>query len=161
MISNAVISADGKYRYTLTREWGQYRRMLFVMLNPSTADAEVDDPTIRRCISFAEREQCDSMEVVNLYGYRTTDPKELWQQFDPYGPDNARHVIEALDRADLVVAAWGANAKRDRNRSYRMTLNDPHVFGLTKQGFPRHPLYLKADTPLVRWSEVEARAGGI
>ena len=160
MISNAVISADGKYRYTLTREWGQYRRMLFVMLNPSTVDAEVDDPTIRRCIGFAEREQCDSLEVVNLYAYRATDPNELKQQLDPEGPLNGRHVIEAKGRAAIVVAAWGARARLHLNRHYRSLLDSPYVFGLTKLGFPLHPLYLKADTPLVRWSEVEARAGG-
>ena len=161
MISNAVLSADGKYRYSLTREWGQYRRMLFVMLNPSTADAEVDDPTIRRCIGFAEREQCDSIEVVNLYAYRARDPMELKQQLDPEGPLNPRHVIEAQNRAEVIVAAWGAQARFHLSRHYRRQLSDPYVFGLTKFGFPRHPLYVKADAPLVRWSEVEARAGGI
>ena len=119
------------------------------MLNPSTADAEIDDPTIRRCKSFAQREGCSTLEVVNLYAYRATDPKQLWQVFDPIGPENDRYISEAVARADVVIAAWGAHAKRLRAKSVARHIPDAFALGFTIQGVPRHPLYLKSDAPLI------------
>ena len=148
--SSAVISTDEKYRYLLRREFGGYgRTCVFVMLNPSTADADEDDPTIRRCNSFARRENCSALEVVNLYAYRSTDPKQLWQVFDPVGPENDRYIREAVANADVVIAAWGAHAKRMRARVVDRMIPGAFALGFTKQGSPKHPLYIKADAPLI------------
>ena len=152
--SGAVLSDDGLYRYQLWRTWDPVnpKRMLFVMLNPSTADAERDDPTIRRCIGFAKREGCGSLEVVNLYALRATKPAHLLDHPDPEGPDNYHHWELALGRADIVVAAWGASIPRwlpissAANRGWR---HDWYCLGITKDGCPRHPLFVPADQPLV------------
>ncbi len=143
----------GLYRYLLTREFGDDSTCLFVMLNPSTADAEQDDPTIRRCISFAKREGFGRLEIVNLYAFRSSSPSILFAAIDPVGPANDHEIEVALDRADSVVVAWGNHAEQERvnkvvgliKRSCKVT----NCFGLTKLCQPRHPLYLKADADLV------------
>ncbi len=159
-MSTAIISPCGTYRYTLRRRIPSALRWvkpcLFVMLNPSTADATKDDPTIRRCIGFAKREGCTDLTVVNLYALRATDPAELGKHADPFGPDNGRHLAEqiALHRHEIIIAAWGANpfAYRQESTSVaKMALRTAGAFclGTTAQGHPRHPLYVKADQPLV------------
>jgi hypothetical protein len=123
------------------------------MLNPSTANAEQNDPTIRRCISFAKREGFGRLEVVNMYGFRSPSPSVLFAAPDPAGPDNDHEIEVALDRADSGVVAWGNHAEQERvfkvvgliKRSGKAS----NCFGLTKLGQPRHPLYLKADADLV------------
>lgn len=151
--SDAVISPCGRYRYTLTRRWGEGAPLLFVMLNPSTADASVDDPTIRRCLGFARREGFQALEVVNLFAFRATDPAELVTAVCPIGPDNTRHLIEARRRAGLVVAAWGAfvpRAYRDRPQDVINVLACGLLcLGMTAKGEPRHPLFVRGDAPLV------------
>jgi len=149
----AVISDDGLYRYSLERWWDHGDgAVLFVMLNPSTADASVDDPTIRRCIGFARTWGKQGIIVCNLYAYRATDPRELDRVHDPIGPDNQRHLDAALGGVDLVIAAWGANpsrgryVRRDRAVSLGLeTFHELQCLGLTKEGHPRHPLYVRAD----------------
>jgi len=114
MVRSAVISPCGLYRYRLSRQWTEPSYSLaFVMLNPSTADAEVDDPTIRRCIGFARREGYGGIEVVNLYAFRATSPDDLWKAKDPCGPENEGHLI-SIARASVgygtpIVCAWGAH----------------------------------------------------
>lgn len=154
---NAIISTDEKYRYWLSREWGSDADFaLFVMLNPSTADAEIDDPTIRRCISFADSWDASGIVVVNLYAYRATSPKELWTVDDPVGNTNNTWLLEMADRYKTVVCAWGANARGDRVRKFcelmRQVNADLWCLGTTKSGAPRHPLYVKGDTELQRWT---------
>lgn len=151
---SAVISACGTYRYLLQREWlgGYFRgRALFVMLNPSTADATQDDPTIRRCIGFAKAWGCAGLEVVNLYAFRATKPAEMFAAADPVGPRNDTHILAAANRAKVIVLGWGANAKRDRSTDVRALLSDRQVnaLGFTKDGHPRHPLYVRGDAPLL------------
>ncbi len=111
-MSGAVISDCGKYRYTLEREWmtGQ-GTCLFVMLNPSTADASEDDPTIRRCIGFAQRWGYQRLTVGNLFAYRATDPLGLREvPLDvAIGPENDDHLCDLSHGASLIVAAWGAH----------------------------------------------------
>lgn len=163
---SAFISACKRYRYSLTRDWGMTvssrRRMLFIMLNPSTADHEVDDPTIRRCIGFAKREDCASVQVVNLYAIRATNPNELLDMsFDAAhgGRVQTESVLQALNCADLVVCAWGTHkAAFEGWETLRDTMRD-HAplrpmfhLGLTKAGMPKHPLYLAKDTPLTHWN---------
>lgn len=154
--SDAVLSDCGMYRYHLLRRWGPGKACVFAMLNPSTADATVDDPTIRRCIGFAKREGCDALVVVNAYGLRATDPKLLWTASDPVGPLNDRFVRLALDCAHRddapIIAAWGAHARPDRVlQMSRLTQVRWSCLGITKSGAPRHPLYVRADAPLIGW----------
>lgn len=125
--------------------------MLFVMLNPSTADEAEDDPTVRRCLGFAKREGFGELVVVNLYAFRATNPKELKQVFDPIGSENDEWIKNATEFADVTVAAWGANAEPARSCKVKRLLTNPQHLGLTKAGFPKHPLYLKADTQLEAW----------
>jgi hypothetical protein len=131
--------------------------MVWVMLNPSTADADVDDPTIRRCINFAKREGCGSIEVINLYALRTTKPEHLLDHPDPVGPGNRAWWDVVLGRQGLhsVVAAWGAGASELRlppSTNHGCYHPGWQCLGHTKAGFPRHPLYVKAATPFQRWS---------
>lgn len=147
----ATIDPTGRYRYTLWREWDlNAPRIAFVMLNPSTADAATDDPTIRRCIGFARSWGYGSVEVVNLFAYRTTDPEVLRRVADPTGPENDRYLLKARRRAGEMVAAWGnRGAFRDRDRVVIRLLFDRggviYCLGRTRAGQPRHPLYVKGD----------------
>lgn len=157
--SDALISDDGWYRYWLTRRWNTGSVATFVMLNPSTADASLDDPTIRRCIGFAKAWGCGALSVVNLYAFRSTDPKGLWIAEDPVGPDNDDHLSAAALGAAIsgwpLVAAWGANAKPDRV-SHVLALPGMDALtalGTTKDGAPRHPLYLRADAVRMPWGD--------
>ena len=153
----AWFSDDRRYRYLLTRWWSDApEAMTWIMLNPSTADASADDPTIRRCIRFARREGCGSIRVVNLFALRATHPRELsLPGRDPVGPDNDRILAEHA-QAHLVVAAWGAGGAlngRAREVGSRLTTAGVRLmcFGVTRDGHPRHPLYVRSDAPLVPW----------
>lgn len=147
--STAVLSADGLYRYRLTRAWDERtERVTFVMLNPSTADASTDDPTIRRCIGFARSWGYGGLDVVNLYALRSTNPAALWTADDPVGPENNATLTRALLRAPLIVAAWGANAKPDRVGMFwslaKACEATVHALRVTQSGAPGHPLYIPA-----------------
>lgn len=161
---HATISDDGLYRYTLGRRWSRDETAFatFIMLNPSTADATEDDPTIRRCIGFAKAWGMGALHVLNLYALRSTDPKGLWCVADPVGPENDRyltsHAMAAHNSGWPFVAAWGVNAKPDR---VAQVLRLPgmlalSVLGLTKAGAPRHPLYLPNSATLERWNGADA-----
>ena len=155
----AKISECGQYRYLLTRkselDCPDKGTALFVMLNPSTADAETDDPTIRRCRGFARDWGCAGLTVANLYAFRATNPSELWSQDDPVGPDNNEELYALAKEYGDVVCAWGANAKHDRVQEVIRILEGAGArlwcLGTTKSGAPRHPLYVKADQPLIAW----------
>lgn len=150
MNKGAYISQDGKYRYSLWRDWSngqQTTTVAFVGLNPSTADAEQDDPTIRRCIGFAKAWGCNKLIMVNLFAFRATDPKEMKTAEDPEGPENLAVVKALEEHADLIVVAWGAHGSfKEQDSRYISLFKNPHHLGLTKDGHPKHPLYLKLDT---------------
>jgi hypothetical protein len=152
---NATLSDDGRYRYRLTRDWdASESRVAFCMLNPSTADAEEDDPTIRRCIGFAQSWGYGGLVVVNLFAYRATNPLALAAVEDPVGPENDAHLSWVAGSADLIVAAWGVGGGlrgRDRAVKARWATRIVHHLGLTKAGHPRHPLYLPSATRPERW----------
>lgn len=158
---HARISQDGQYRYSLHREWRQGNErpywVTFVMLNPSTADANNDDSTIRRCIGFAKALGATGLAVVNLYAFRATQPADLWTADDPVGPENDAELETFLKMAAghhfPVIAAWGANAKPDRvARLLQMRGSDRlQALGVTKDGAPRHPLYLPASAEMGAW----------
>lgn len=155
---DAVLSNDGMYRYELTREWDPEPPLVFVMLNPSSADALVDDRTIIRCMGFARSWGYGGIVVVNLFAYRTFDPREMAQAADPVGPENAEYLDKALaEHPHGVVAAWGAHkmAVEPGRALHRQAVDaggNLRCLGRTKAGAPRHPLYLAADTPLSHWS---------
>lgn len=152
MIKTATLSPDGLYRYDLTRRWGEGPAVLWIMLNPSIADASIDDPTINRCISFSRRAGAGGLVVVNLFAFRATDPAELLRAQDPVGPDNWATVQRHLAGAPLLtVAAWGAHeaAKRSGIRLKLLDVHDMMCLGRTQGGRPRHPGRIAAVTPFV------------
>lgn len=154
--STARFSDDYLYRYSLTRRWAAVGpTCLFIMLNPSTADAFKTDPTITRCRGFAQREGCKGLTVLNLFSLRSTDPKALAAADDPVGPHTATMFDCVLRTHDdlLVIAAWGAHpfaAARAAEVAQRVRRLHPlYCLGTTKAGHPRHPLYVKGDAPLM------------
>lgn len=140
----AHISDCQKYRYWLRRTWNEaLDGVCFIMLNPSTADAFKDDPTIRKCMGFAHKWGCGEITVVNLFAWRATDPKELRKESVPIGPENDANIL-AEAKGRRVIAAWGVDGGlRNRDKHVLDLLKPLHVecLGLTKDGFPRHPLY--------------------
>jgi hypothetical protein len=145
--STALLSPDKIYRYSLTRVWDRDKpRACFVMLNPSAADETQDDPTIRRCIGFSERWGYGSLAVVNLFAYRTHDPRILKAAPDPIGADNDRHVLEAALNAGLTIAAWGVHGHaHGHSRRFISRIQPVHCLGVTKNGAPKHPLYVRGN----------------
>lgn len=158
----ALFSDDHQYRYTLGRSWNPEgdRRLVWVMLNPSTADSSKDDQTVRRCVHFSRAAGFDELVIVNLFALITSDPSGLLDAADPSGPDNDRHRIEALVRADAVAFAWGAIVEKVTGRPRsgfadsrgRAFISRPYVeqivkdldkptlyLGFTAGGHPRHP----------------------
>ena len=153
----ARISECGRYRYTLHRWWGDGARLGFIMLNPATADADLDDPTIRRCLGFARTLGYDGIRVFNLYAFRATKPADLWRADEPTGGERNDDLLrEVLRQAkhQTVIAAWGANARPDRVETVLGWHGAEHLtaLGVTKEGAPRHPLYLRADAQPEPWS---------
>ena len=143
----AVIVGD--YRYLLWREWDSSNKTVtFIMLNPSRADAEINDPTITRCINFSKSWGYGRLEVVNLFAYRTPKPSLLKQAVKPIGRDNDRHIIESVERSNRVILAWGNHGTWRKQDLYTLELlkNFNHLYslGVTKKGCPRHPLYLRS-----------------
>ena len=150
----AAFSPCRTWRYSLTRWWDVRRGVMMVVgLNPSTADETVDDNTIRRCIGFAKREGLDGLIMANLFAYRSTDPRALKWAEDPVGPENDEWLRNLAACSKLVVAAWGTHGTLNgRAREVlEKGLLGPNVqcFGHTKDGHPRHPLYLRRDVALV------------
>ena len=156
--SEAVFSADGTYRYLLVRRWDQPGpAMTCLMLNPSTADALADDPTIRRVLGFARREGAGTLNVVNLFALRATDPRELSRHPDPVGPHNDEFILRHCTPGARVLAAWGTGGQlRGRAAEVAGRLRDHGAqlvcLGVTAGGEPRHPLYVRANTPLASFS---------
>lgn len=158
-VTAATLSPDGLYRYDLGRSWGDMEQMgvCWVMLNPSTADATEDDPTIRRCIAFSKAWGFGSLTVVNLFAYRATDPKALVRAasegVDVVGPENDWCIQLAVLGNEFTVAAWGTKGNlfgRDKQVLTMLAeLREPvDCLDITKGGHPKHPLYVKGDTTL-------------
>lgn len=155
----AYISTCTKFRYLLRhRLQGYGKPFMLCMLNPSTADSVQDDPTIRRCLGFARREEAQALLVVNIYALRATSPNELRNVIDPVGPENNRVLREFARQAAHadapIVCAWGSNVPHiERARQVIQTFHAAGAamvcFGKNKGGSPKHPLYLRSDAPLV------------
>ena len=150
--AGAIFSPCNRYRYTLWRRWlTGTGTCVFVMLNPSTADASHDDPTVRRCIGFAKAWGFRELEVVNLFALRATDPREIYTACDPIGRDNTWILMTQCKLASFIVAAWGAHGEyQGRGAEVLRRLKEAgltvHELGRTKAGHPKHPLYLSAST---------------
>jgi hypothetical protein len=150
----ARLSMDLEYRYELTRRWGRGPYVCFIMLNPSTADAQLDDPTIKRCMGFARKWRMGGLVVVNLFALRATDPKELLAVDNPVGPDNDDAIHDACVRARAIVCAWGGAAFIEPRAGFVVEMlrgRTLYCVGKTKAGAPRHPLYVAADATPVRY----------
>lgn len=157
-------SGCGLYRFDLTRDWTSRehsRRACFVMLNPSTADATKDDPTMTRCRNFARSWGYDGLAIVNLFALRATDPRELRLAIDPVHPGNDRILLARARASGLVVCAWGARGTYlgraakvvGMLRGAGLAL---HTLRLTKDGHPEHPLYLPARLEPTPWEPAHA-----
>lgn len=150
MKTGALLSEDRAYRYALYRTWDtSLPVVMFIGLNPSTADETEDDPTIRRCIRFAKDWGYGGLYMTNLFAIRATDPKDMLAHKNPTGTENDYHLITHATKAGMIVCAWGAHGgHQGRNTEVLSLLNDHQLncLGTTKTGHPRHPLYLRADT---------------
>lgn len=147
---SAAADIRGDYRYSLTRVWESGLPMVtYVLLNPSTADAVVLDPTLRRCVRFAIREGFGGMVILNLYAFRTKSPKLMLAAPDPVGPENDRVLSGATG---VVIAGWGASARSSRVAEVLPFLPPLHALRVTKSGSPGHPLFVPGDAPLLRWA---------
>ncbi len=167
--SYAKISPCEKYRYSLCRNWGEtssertQRYIVFIGLNPSTADDNFDDPTIRRMMSFANDWGYKEIEVVNLFAYRATDPKQLKKVDDPIGPENDGYINRRIRSRYCaeVIFCWGSHDTGDREIEVLRNIHKiseplPAIksFGMTKRGdHPKHPLYMPQDTEMITLGE--------
>lgn len=146
----AVLSPCRTFRYRLDRVWSDAEPLVaFIMLNPSTADEQKDDPTIRRCVGFAKAWGYGGVVVGNLFSLRSTDPKALYGHADPVGPDNDKYLLEIAGDCHQVIAAWGTHGSlRERGREVAYMLNGTNMSALkvTADGSPGHPLYIAANT---------------
>jgi hypothetical protein len=164
-MNQAAISGDGAYRYFLARDLGAGPTATFIMLNPSTADAEVDDPTVRKCLGFCRRWGCGRLHILNLFAIRSSSPAEMKQAADPVGTETERYFARVVrtsrrrrgvgDQAGLVVCAWGVHGRHlHRDWEVMAWLSKrpairPVCLGLTRDGYPVHPLYVPYSVPLV------------
>ena len=151
---NATFSDCRKYRYALSRTWnGKKKTILFIGLNPSTANEKIDDPTIRRCINYAQNWGYGSLLMVNLFAYRATMPSELKNVKNPIGNDNDLHIIELSKKADIAVAAWGNEGfLLNRDKEVKKLIPNLMCLKINKSGQPAHPLYQKKDLKLIKYS---------
>lgn len=160
MLRGAIISECGRYRYHLHRVWKEEspRIVTWIMLNPSTADADIDDPTIRRCVGFARSWGYDGIEVINLFPFRATKPADLKKADDPVGPLGDYYLEQTCRQAGaerLLLCAWGAHGGfrgRDKEVGELLSEYTLHALELTKKQQPRHPLYLKGSLEPFEWS---------
>ncbi|RVT83308.1 DUF1643 domain-containing protein [Rhodobacteraceae bacterium CCMM004] len=156
--SVAVYSPCERYRYLLTRTWDPAGdKALFVMLNPSTATEVQNDPTVERCERRARALGCGAFRVCNIFAWRETDPKKMRAAADPVGPANDAAIAESCHWADRIVCAWGTHgAHLDRGPKVealmRATGRPLTHLGLTKDGHPKHPLYIAYTAQPAPWA---------
>jgi hypothetical protein len=145
--SGAIFSPDRQHRYLLWRTTSKTGpSVLFIGLNPSTADEEANDPTIRRCLGYARDWGYARLLVANLFSFRATKPDDLKRSEVPVGPDNDTWLARVSQSADLTVVAWGNDGLwRGRQDTIAHLLFNPQCLGITKLGAPRHPLYVPAN----------------
>lgn len=149
---SAVFSKCGTYRYALRRRWGRQssrNTLMLIGVNPSVANAEKDDPTMKRCITFAKGWGYDGLVMVNAFGFVSSNPKVMLAAKDPIGPANDRAILFYLEQVKDVAAVWGVNCPEERAEQVRRLINRPMLcLGLTKDGHPKHPVRLSGKTML-------------
>ncbi len=153
MKKDAVLSECGKYRFALWRLWDESKPYAMIIgLNPSTADDKEDDPTITRCINFAQSWGYGGLCMANLFAFRAIDPSDMFAATDPIGPKNDEWLISLSKAAGIVVAAWGNDGTYlGRSKEIIRLISNMHYLKLNATGEPAHPLYLKGTlqpTPL-------------
>lgn len=155
MIKSAKFSDNRKFRYTLWRIWNpMYGYVMFIGLNPSTADETEDDPTIRRCIEFAKSWGYGGLCMTNLFAYRATNPIEIEIATYPIGSENDFFIKSMAASASIVIAAWGTKGNYlGRDKEVLPLIPNRHILRLTKYGFPAHPLYLPKHLQPIKWNE--------
>lgn len=158
--SYAELSECGQYRYFLKRTWNNNDKiMTYIMLNPSTADASKDDPTIHKCVKFAIREGCGSICVINLFALRSSKPEVLYTHNDPIGPENDYWIDKIAKQSEIIIAAWGNHSNLFNrnievvNRLKLYGITNLCCLGLNKTGTPKHPLArdVNINTKLVKF----------
>lgn len=157
MEKKAVISDCQKYRYSLERVWDSSKPSIgFIGLNPSTADAFIDDPTIRRCIQFAKDWGGGGIYMVNLFAFRATSPKDMLSQTDPIGQENDQHLLKMASQVSKIIACWGNDGgHQNRANNVKVLLNcEMACFAINKGGEPKHPLYVKGSTELILFNKL-------
>ena len=144
MKKQANISKDKIYRYTLSRTWDSTKpTVLFIGLNPSIADENIDDPTVTRCINFAKDWGYGTLLMANLFAYRSTYPKEIYLIDDPIGKDNDYYLLECVKQSDLIIACWGNNGTyMGREKIIKELVPNLYCLQKNKNGTPHHPLRL-------------------
>jgi len=153
MNKGAIISDCGQYRYQLWRIWNDKPRVLFICLNPSTADARQDDPTLRRLIGFSYQLGFGGLYLGNLFAYRSTYPSDLIRPNNPVGLENDHHLLRMAAFCRETVFAWGNDgALLDRHQQVISMFPDAMCLGITKTGQPKHPLYLPKDSQLIKFT---------
>ena len=149
----AEFSECGRHRYALWRTWGDGQKVLFCGLNPSIADANKDDPTMARCISFAKSWGYDGLIMVNAFSIVETNRHKAMAAADRNGPLANAKILEWRDRAAIVVAAWGATCPLCRETELLNLFNcQVYCIRKTKHGRPEHPLYLPGNLKPVRFA---------
>jgi len=155
--SEARYSECERYRFMLTRIWDpRGKRAVFIMLNPSTATEAQNDPTVERCERRARALGFGGFRVANIFAWRATDPKDLRATSDPVGPENDESIIESALWADHIVCAWGVHGSLlGRGQFVEAMLREKDLtllhLGLTKDGHPKHPLYISYRRELEAW----------
>ncbi|MDP2137881.1 MAG: DUF1643 domain-containing protein [Candidatus Didemnitutus sp.] len=158
MENDCHFSPDRRHRYSLIHRWNALfsdKLILWIGLNPSTADEAKLDPTLTRIRSFSQREGFDGFWMANLFGLRTPYPREMMATPDPVGPENDSSLLAAGKRCDIIVAAWGVSGAYQSRADAVVKLfagRELWCLGTTQAGHPRHPLYVAANQPLVRFS---------
>jgi len=148
MRKSAILSEDRVYRWMLEREWDDNKPSIaYIMLNPSTADENEDDRTIKKLIKFTRVWGYGGLKVCNIYAYRATDPTELKSVTDPTGSENEKHVRELVASCDKIVFAWGNDASEPE--WLKPLVPNPYCLKINKTGKPAHPLY-QPDTTILR-----------
>ena len=156
MQRTAKFSSCKKYRYELGRRWDKGDLVLFILLNPSTADDKIDDPTIRRCIKFAQQFGFGGLFIGNLFAYRTPQPSILLRANHPVGNLNNKALINLASRSSKIIIAWGNHGQfQNRSAEVLKLLNKYKLyhFGLTLLNQPKHPLYLPATSQLQEYNQ--------
>src|SRR6185436_7280733 len=156
--TGAVFSDDMVFRYKLWRIWDHsVLSVNFIGLNPSTADDRTDDPTIRKCIGFAKRNGYGGLVMTNLYAFRSTNPSALLRAGNFIGPDNDKLIANEKVYCGAIVAAWGSHpATKGRALFVRRMLGwNLLCLGITKNGSPKHPLYVPYSQPLIGYSRID------